>query len=377
MRTGGKMSLFQRVTSCLLLLIVGSTFTGVTTAAEPVRKTENVVIVTLDGFRWQELFNGADESFMVANQGGVRDVPGLKEKYLRDSSTVARKTLMPFFWKTVAREGQVFGNPDRKSVARVTNGLNFSYPGYSELFCGVADPRINSNAKKPNPNESVLEFLNGRPGFRDRVEVVCTWGVFPSIFRTAENGLRIHTAWEPIAGESLTTRELMMNAVLERLPRYWPDNALDLVAMEATRSAIARRHPRVLYLSLGETDEWGHARRYDLYLDAAHSADVFLAELWNTLQDDPQYKGKTTLLITTDHGRGSTRADWISHGRDIPGAEYIWMAVLGPDTPALGECEQVEVTQSQVAATIAALLGEDFLIARPDAAKPLPVFRGP
>jgi len=47
---------------------------------------------------------------------------------------------------------------------------------------------------------------------------------------------------------------------------------------------------------------------------------------------------------------------------------------LGPDTPARGERENTEVTQSQVAATIAALLGEDFVAARQDAAKPLPIF---
>lgn len=343
-------------------------------AAEPARKTENVFVVTLDGFRWQELFNGADESFMDANQGGVRDIPALKEKYLRESAAEARETLLPFFWGTVAKQGQIFGNPDKQSVARVTNGLNFSYPGYNELFCGVADPRINSNAKQPNPNLSVLEFLNGRPGFENQVEIVCTWGVFPSIFRTARNGLRIHSGWSPIDADQPTPREALLNAALERLPRFWPDNAFDILAMEATTSAFQRRHPRVLYLSLGETDEWGHGRRYDLYLDAAHHSDQFLARIWNSLQNDPHYKDKTSLVITTDHGRGSTREDWTSHGKDIPGAEYIWMAVLGPDTPALGERENVEVTQSQIAATIAALLGENFQSARPDAAAPLPVF---
>jgi hypothetical protein len=92
------------------------------------------------------------------------------------------------------------------------------------------------------------------------------------------------------------------------------------------------------------------------------------------VQKDPQYKDKTALLITTDHGRGSTRADWTDHGKNVSGAEYIWIAVMGPDTPALGEREKVEVTQSQIAATVAALVGEDFTTASPKAAPPLPVF---
>jgi hypothetical protein len=45
--------------------------------------------------------------------------------------------------------------------------------------------------------------------------------------------------------------------------------------------------------------------------------------------------------------------------------------VLGPDTPALGVRENIETTQSQVAATIAQLLGEDFVAASPKVAAPL------
>lgn len=355
---------------CLWWSVLASALWG----AEPTRKTENIVVVTLDGFRWQELFQGADSSLMDANSGGVRDVAGLKEKYLRDSPTVARETLLPFFWGTVAQRGQVLGNPEKESIVRVTNGLYFSYPGYSELFCGVADPRIDSNAKTPNPNLSVLEFLNTQPGFEQRVEIVCTWGVFPSIFRTAQNGLRIHSGWQPLQESDLTPAEQAWNRTLERLPRYWPDNAFDVVAMEATTSALKRRQPRVLYLSLGETDEWAHARRYDLYLDAAHQSDRYLSELWEFVQSHPQYRDKTTLLITTDHGRGSSRADWINHGKSTPEAESIWVAVLGPDTPPLGERAAITCTQSQIAATIAASLGADFRTAQPAAALPLPVF---
>lgn len=338
-------------------------------------QAENIIVVTLDGFRWQELFEGGDESYMDAELGGVRDVSGLKERYVRESLEERRMALMPFFWGTLARHGQVFGNPAKKAAAEITNGLKFSYPGYSEMFCGVADPAIDSNAKKDNPNLSVLEYLNGRPGFHDKVEAVCTWNVFPSIFRSKQNGLRVQSGWEPFLAENLTDRENNMNETMQALPRYWPDNVFDVFTMGVVRSTLERRNPRVLYIGLGETDEWGHGRRYDLYLDAARKADHFLAETWTWLQSTPQYKGKTALLITTDHGRGGTRADWTDHGKSIPGAEFIWVAAMGPGIPALGERENITVTQSQVAATVAALVGEDFLLGSPQAARPLPVFQ--
>jgi hypothetical protein len=78
------------------------------------------------------------------------------------------------------------------------------------------------------------------------------------------------------------------------------------------------------------------------------------------------------LLITADHGRGDGPKEWREHGEKTGGAEYIWLGVLGPDTPPLGERSNVEtVTQNQVAATLAALLGQDFCEGFPQAGKPI------
>jgi len=350
----------------------------VVSAAGGNQQTENVVIVTLDGFRWQELFAGADETLLDKRAGGVRDPEDLKKRYWRASAEERRLALMPFFWTTLAKEGQVFGDRSRQAPTRLTNGLKFSYPGYNEMFCGFADPAIDSNAKKPNPNLSVLEFLHAKPYFGGRVAAFCTWDVFPFIFRSERNGLKVHAAWQPIEDEPMSERQLWMNRLLPQLPRYWTDITFDLVSMEYAREHLLRHKPRVLFIGLGETDEWGHARRYDLYLDAAHNSDRFVAELWRTLQGLPAYRGKTALILTTDHGRGASRANWTDHGKDVPTAEFIWIGVLGPDTPPLGVREKVETTQGQVAASIAHLLGEDFAKASAKAAPVLPgVARSP
>src|SRR5881227_3930354 len=125
------MSTPRRLAPLALLLLAAAP----APAAEPARAAENVLVVTLDGFRWQELFEGADESLIDAKLGGIRDLPGLKRRYWRDTAAARRAALMPFFWGTLAANGQVFGNPAKKAAARATNGLKFSYPGYSEMFC--------------------------------------------------------------------------------------------------------------------------------------------------------------------------------------------------------------------------------------------------
>jgi hypothetical protein len=135
---------------------------------------------------------------------------------------------------------------------------------------------------------------------------------------------------------------------------------------------LKARKPRVLYLSLLDTDSQGHLGRYDRLLASAHQADGFLRELWETVQRMPEYQGKTSLVVTTDHGRGDPPVEWKDHSAKIKGSQFIWVAILGPDTPALGERhDTTEIGQNQVAATVAALLGYDYCAAAPRAGQPI------
>ena len=99
-------------------------------------------------------------------------------------------------WGEIAQHGQLYGNQLKGSIARITNDKRFSYPGYNEIFTGRADPRMDSNKKVPNPNVTVFEWLQGRPGFQRRVAALATWDVFPSIFNCARSGIPIWPTWE-------------------------------------------------------------------------------------------------------------------------------------------------------------------------------------
>ena len=135
---------------------------------------------------------------------------------------------------------------------------------------------------------------------------------------------------------------------------------------------VKEDHPRVLFVGYGETDNWAHQGRYDLVLESAHGFDHFVQQLWEVMQSMPEYRDQTTFILTTDHGRGSGLVDWKEHGVDQKGSENIWIAVMGPDTPARGERENGRtVTQAQIAATVALLLGKDFPQEVPAAAAPL------
>jgi hypothetical protein len=333
-------------------------------------RARNVVIVTIDGFRWQELFSGAERTLFRTTASG--EPTDTERRFWRDTPAARRAVLMPFFWSVIAARGQVFGDPSRKSLSRVTNGLWFSYPGYNEMLSGAADPRIDSNDKVPNPNVTVLEWLNRRPGFEGRVAAFGAWDVLPSIVNTERSRVPVGFGFAPVL-KPTTDREREINQLAADLPAYWRYGTFDAPVVYAVLEHLKTRKPRVLYLMLGEGDEWAHEGRYDLYLDATRRADRFIERIWTTLQSIPEYRGTTSLLVTTDHGRGATTKDWIDHGREVPAAENTWMAALGSGVPALGVRKGLTVTTSQLAATIAALVGEDFRTASPPPAPPLPL----
>src|SRR5688500_4955007 len=100
-------------------------------------KTENIILITLDGMRWQEVFNGGDSGFM-RQQKYLKDEK-IKEKFWRSDLNERRKALLPFFWNTLAAKGQLYGNRELGCKVNVSNNQWFSYPGYSEILTGQAD----------------------------------------------------------------------------------------------------------------------------------------------------------------------------------------------------------------------------------------------
>jgi hypothetical protein len=337
-------------------------------------RTRHVILVTIDGLRWQEVFGGADPDLVNKEQGGVRDLLSFRRRFWRGTPQERRALLLPFLWGTVAREGQLFGDPSGGCIGKVENPHWFSYPGYHELLCGFADERISANAKLPNPNRTVLEWLGTKEGFAGKVAAFCTWDVFPYILAAPRSGIYLRACRDPIEHGLDDARVQAKNRVFAALPSYWDDCAFDVAACEAFAEYLPAKEPRVVYVALGETDCWAHERRYDLYLEAAQRTDLWLSETWAALQAMPTYAGSTSLVVTVDHGRGDG-AKWTDHNDKTPGSDRVWFAVLGPDTPPLGVRKDVEVTQGQTAATLAHLLGLDWCAAEPRARAPLPGVR--
>jgi hypothetical protein len=336
-------------------------------------KTRTVVLIVSDGLRWQEVFTGAEEDLLNEAVGGSwLSEQELRKRYWRPDPRARRALLFPFLWGTVAKRGQLFGNQTLGSVAQVTNGKAFSYPGYNEMTTGYPNDAIDSNEYGPNPNATVFEWLDKFEEFRGKVAVYGTWNVYDNIFNKARSGLVMQTGWTLPKKAHETARDALLRELYATTTQFDEEDAPNSFLQISLIDYVKSGQPRALFVGYGETDNWAHQGRYDLVLDSAHRFDHFVEQLWNTMQAMPQYRGTTTFVITTDHGRGSGPTEWKEHGVEQKGSQNIWIAVLGPDTAALGErTHTAPVAQAQIAATLAALLGKDYPAAEPRAAQPI------
>lgn len=331
-------------------------FTSV--AKTPLPVARNLFVITVDGFRWQELFNGADSSILHSEKY-TPDHSTISLQYWAASAKERREKLMPFFWKVIAAKGQVFGNRRLHNKVDAANLYSLSYPGYNEMFTGNTDMQISSNRKKRNPNINVFEYLNGQPDFTGKVAVFSSWDVFPYILNSERNGLPVNSGY--VATEGETDAQQLINTVQRETITDKKSTRYDQLTFLAAREYLQINKPRVFCLGLGETDEYAHDGRYDLYLQQASQVDRMIADLWHWVQTTPGYKNNTTFIITTDHGRGSRTGNWTSHGEFISGSSQAWFAVMGPGIEPAGEIKSDEQHYlQQLAQTMAGVVGQEF-----------------
>ncbi len=313
----------------------------------------NLFIIINDGFRWQEVFRGPDEK-IINDPRFTPDVLGLQSLYWASSKEERRKKLLPFLWDVVSKQGHLFGDRDMNSKVNVANWYSISYAGYNEIFTGTTDIFITHNARKYNKNKNVLEWLQQKPAFRNKIAVFSSWDCFPFILNDKRNGLLINRGVEVIPEHKVKVehREKIYQS---------EDTHQDALTFHCAMKYITQHHPRIVVIVFGEGDVVAHRKRYDLYLQKAHEADMMMSELWNFVQTTEGYKNNTNFLITTDHGRGNNEKNWHDHGFFINGSSQTWFALIGPQLHLIkDQISKKQFYNKEFASIIAKLLGDEF-----------------
>ncbi|CAG5010149.1 hypothetical protein DYBT9275_04654 [Dyadobacter sp. CECT 9275] len=331
--------------------------------------SENLVVIVLDGMRWQEVFAGAD-SALINNPSFTRNKNRVLSRFWDADPQIRRKKLFPFFWRTIATSGQLYGNRWQQSYVNVRNPYQLTYPGFSEMLTGHVNHEISSNRLVTNKSTNVLETINAQKGFEYKVALFATSDLFPFLMDRKNSKVYVNADSDSLA---FAAPEFMLLNEMQHLTAKPTTERPDLLTYFAAKEYVKKYKPRVLYLAMGETDAFAHEGNYDQYLETALAQDKMIERFWTMIQSMPQYKNKTTLLITCDHGRGdAAKQQWTSHGPNIPDSGEIWIAAMGPSTKAYGEMKgHPAIYQEQLAATMAAVLGLPYKPATHIAAPPV------
>jgi hypothetical protein len=324
---------------------------------DEVERTESaVVLVVLDGVRWQEVFGGADRA--IAHQHGLDHPPW-----------ASARALMPNLHRALDRGDAVaIGANDRGPQIAASGPQFISMPGYLEIFAGKPDRGCYTNACDRPPERTIADDVRDQSG-PDDVAVICSW---PNIARAASAG---PSGFVVSAGRKRMEREDALRADAKTASLldegagaapfpgegdYRPDRYTARVALRHLETA----RPRFLFVGLGDADEYGHRNDYRRYLEALHASDAFLGDLAATLARMGARGRHTTVLVTTDHGRAY---DFRDHGPTHPESGRVWLLAEGDDVRGRaasagagaesGSREQVRYTLSNVAPTVRALLG--------------------
>ena len=376
MGVAGRLVIGASSIALLLAACSGPSSDAPATGAAPTTKSAaapfepKVVLVTFDGARWEDVFRGADPALVAADVD-----EDLKEEVTKAFEEVPNRgaALMPFLHDVMGAKGVLIGDRDIGECARTENDMWFSYPGYSEILAGKPNPAILENDPIPNADVTVLEWANKAPAYAGKVDMVGTWTLFPYIVNADRSGVPVNEAFH---GKHPT----------------------DVRTSRAGFEVLEEKKPRLLYIAFGDTDEFAHLGDYAAYLAALERGDEYLRLLWEKLQADPYYRDQTTLIVSTDHGRGHEPLEaWRDHsspryhalypdyqpeynGTGIVGSDAIWVAAMGPAVDRDGASKYKGgdcALQAQIAKSVIVALGGDPATFTPDAAAPFAFIKKP
>ncbi len=277
-----------------------------------------IVLVALDGVRWQDVFLGVERSLALEQ--------GMKEREL-----LGAEELVPNL-QSLMKSGAVLGTPGY-GPGIFASGPNFvSVPGYVEMFTGLRPTGCTTNGCRQVTIPTIADDFAAEPGADPReVAVISSWEGVERAAASDESKLTISTGRTRGDTRKNLCYDPTACALLEAGEDAGPEPGhgnyrRDLETSEIALHYLRTHHPRFLFIGLGDTDEYGHKDDYRSYLRALGRADHVIGEVAAELARFEREGRRTTLLVTTDHGRS---ANFSGHGESAPESARSWLVASG------------------------------------------------
>ncbi|MGK5084786.1 alkaline phosphatase family protein [Bdellovibrionota bacterium FG-1] len=272
--------------------------------------TPNVILLTLDGVRWEEVFQGVD--------------PG--------QSLDSNPKVFDFLLGTLSQEGFLVGDRSRGEIVNVGNRAQNSLPGYQSIMGGATQP-CETNACGRIKVETFPERIVQDLGLRtDQVATIASWEKIALAAEHVEGTTFVNAGNRPFQLPSGPDPEIeALNQQQAQDPTPWAYARFDKYTFAHALHFLKKERPRFLFIALNDSDEWGHKGKYEKYLATLRQQDSWVKELVTTLNGMGDYGAQTTLIITTDHGRGDGN-DWNEHGSGYKDSKSVWIYGRSPYT---------------------------------------------
>ncbi len=314
-----------------LLVLVGCGSTGLPSVCnltpeelprrtiEPGHSTRNIVLVTIDGARWQEIFQGVDPRLA-------------KRRQVSECEGISGRALLPNIYRDVVDTGVALGAPGRGESMRAS-GPNFvSQPGYLEIFSGRPSAVCRRNGCSLTAESTVLDDLQRQQGLSAKdLAVISSWENFEQVASNHPRSITISAGRHHGTNRDLLRVTPRASALLDAgaqseaapgLFDYRPDRFTGELALEY----LSAQKPRFLAVGFGDTDEYAHFNNYRGYLASLRRVDRFIGALFRTLDALGEYGQETTVILTADHGRAS---NFTGHGGSSPESSRVWLLAAG------------------------------------------------
>lgn len=270
---------------------------------------KNVVLVILDGVRWQEFFFGVDPSLSKNDSGDV----------------------FPNIWKDLIHEGITLGDHKKSGEMTVSNPALISLPAYQSIMAGQTQGCWTNSCGRIGVETLQERLVRELKTNKRRIATIASWEKIPNAVEHVAGTTFVNAAFQPLDDGEFDPEFDAINEAQKKDPPPWGGARFDRYTFAHALHYLKKHEPRFLFISLNDSDEWGHRSDYPRYLATLRQYDAWIKELVDTLKSMGEHGSNTTLLVTTDHGRGDDKA-WANHGAFWPSSKYVWLYGRSPHT---------------------------------------------
>jgi hypothetical protein len=285
---------------------MGGYFLNKTSAASIEKISEknknNVIFIMLDGVRWQEVFRGVDPELSSSDKDEV----------------------FPLLKKELQKTGILMGDRDHSDLLTVSNPARMSLPAYQTIMTGEPQFCYTNECKSVSVEtmqERLVRELKLDP---KEVASIASWGQISLAVEHVTGKTFVNTALEPLNDQTIDAEFAKINEAQKNDIPPWKRARFDRYTYAHAVHYLKKYHPRFIFISMDDSDEWGHLNNYPMYLKALRQYDSWIQDLKDQLKEMGAYGKNTTLIVTTDHGRGSG-SSWSDHGLLLPESKYVWL----------------------------------------------------